>query len=1093
MKYYSLLKTKEKAKEEFLNMPIIALGLKPSVLEEIEKYKKLNNGKMRQTILTIRDLLEYGKGPLMALLSTTKPHYDVLTENIYHIEERLAKIGLRFSDTEFTIGDVRLSELKLKDDAKGLLKRLGWGTKLKTLDDLIVCDYGKVQSYLKDGESKTLKEIEQSLGMYGLKIEESTYKFNRDESFPLDDYVAYLPKEFLEGRIEIKKKKKNNSNQNRVNVENLSQEEILNLPISNLYNKNSKIATILTDLGIKTIGDLVNFDENKLKKYVQINNVSHIQNRLASYNLSMKNSSVQVVNGVALRKNGRNGYKNGLNLETAPKAVDVQSLNPIAKEKFLNIKLEDFGFSETILTGLKKSGKYKIIGDLLQTEHSVLFKDTSQYVMISLKKIFAMYNLSIKTGRSNKLRDKVFDDKVSNKHISNMSQDEKIKFLDTELKELGFTDIAILELEQVNANVKTIGDLVKYTRKELKELGVRDSMLLSLKRGINHFGLKFKDSRERRSNKTKQFNEQQKPKKNYKWTTKDILESDLKPENRDKLLAKGVEALGLRVRIVEKLKSNGVYTIGELIKLRKMEAVAKVNKNVGQANQIQENLRSIGLDFVPRYTTDEKNNDEKGKEYSEKKISELELLPENRDKLLIKPVEDLGLSLSAVKKLKQSGIETIGDLQKLTATKLRMDVFKGYKTHYKESKQALESVGLELCKGRVKKAKVKEIKVQKPNKTIRNINEEDLSLENREKLLNKPVEDLGIKIITVEKLKNHNINTIGELINLSATEVFQGILNSYPATYKDLVSSLKDVGLFLNQSKQNNRNNHKQKLEELKEKSYEEKLKCDVSDLGLSPVIVQAFENHGIETIGQLVEYSFSDFQKKGIVKNDYAAVISRRLRDCGLQLKKVYKTRDEKSTILQKSKVNFGKDREKAEFVTMDDYSEQLKRKGEEILHINEPRKNINTYFDLSENQVNELNVLRDNLTKKGIWALYELDKYYFASCSNELEAVKEIMREYFDERFNSLIMGAKNEVLLENGIKTLKSASNTFETIIEQKQTELRIERDGLMKKKVETVNGLRTSIFNKIDKYHHNPNLFNNQNKDVKFRDVNISRES
>ena len=189
MKYYSLLKTKEKAKPELLDMPIIALGLKPAVFCEIGKYKQAKNGKVDNKFTTIRDLLEYGKNELMGLMATSKPRYDVLLDNIYHIEERLAKIGLRFNDTEFTIGDVRISELKVNEEAKYLLKRMGWGSKLKTLDDLIVINYEYLENVFKEGDKKTLKKIEKAVGKYGLKVEDSHYRPNKNEFFPLDDFT----------------------------------------------------------------------------------------------------------------------------------------------------------------------------------------------------------------------------------------------------------------------------------------------------------------------------------------------------------------------------------------------------------------------------------------------------------------------------------------------------------------------------------------------------------------------------------------------------------------------------------------------------------------------------------------------------------------------------------------------------------------------------------------------------------------------------------------------------------------------------------------------------------------------------------------
>ena len=107
--YYSLLKTT--ADKEILSMPLEALGLREPILEELHRLKNISVRGNRSVIASVGDLIRYGYSGLVSYFSIKKPTYDELREKVYHIEERLAKLGLKLEDSDFTIGEVRITEL----------------------------------------------------------------------------------------------------------------------------------------------------------------------------------------------------------------------------------------------------------------------------------------------------------------------------------------------------------------------------------------------------------------------------------------------------------------------------------------------------------------------------------------------------------------------------------------------------------------------------------------------------------------------------------------------------------------------------------------------------------------------------------------------------------------------------------------------------------------------------------------------------------------------------------------------------------------------------------------------------------------------
>ena len=259
--------------------------------------------------------------------------------------------------------------------------------------------------------------------------------------------------------------------------------------------------------------------------------------------------------------------------------------------------------------------------------------------------------------------------------------------------------------------------------------------------------------------------------------------------------------------------------------------------------------------------------------------------------------------------------------------------------------------------------------------------------------------------------------------------------------------------------------------------------------MALSKSIQKVINDSGINTVNELLSYSFAELKKKNI-SNNQAIKIASRLKDCGLTLKREYSVqKQDKENDLKKKPKTMGKEQEKLEFVTMDDVRLSTKNDNPETKLLKKVMSEdlvskLDYHIDLKPEQIKIFDDIRLKMRERGMWALYDLDNIYFLKYSKEMEAVKELAREFFDYRFKSLIIDAKNEDMLNAGLRKIERETQLFETIVEQKQTHLYSAKESLNKKKIESTSQMRNKIFKVIEKYHHNERDFTSS-KDKKYQ--------
>jgi len=182
----------EQIREEILNMPIRALGLKPEVERALKDIGSFVDFGKRSTIVTIRDLLVRGKEKITAMISREK-YYKQNPSMIRNIEECLIKLGLTFADSEFTVYDVDQAQLKLQPKTREFVQ-MSCGH-VDTIGDICVRSIREMKKCILDGDYSVLLDLKIALEAYGVKLVDANYDLDKAMAFPIKDYFRYLSPE----------------------------------------------------------------------------------------------------------------------------------------------------------------------------------------------------------------------------------------------------------------------------------------------------------------------------------------------------------------------------------------------------------------------------------------------------------------------------------------------------------------------------------------------------------------------------------------------------------------------------------------------------------------------------------------------------------------------------------------------------------------------------------------------------------------------------------------------------------------------------------------------------------------------------------
>ncbi|MBQ3047760.1 MAG: hypothetical protein IJD48_01950, partial [Clostridia bacterium] len=386
--YYDLLTSD--ASEEIMNIPTSALKFSRDTAQVLYKDTTIVNGKIYQKFPKVGDLLAYGKTPLMGLFVGRVKTYQELDEVILEIEEKLAKLGLKFKDSEFTVGDVRVKNLKLCPTAQKLINAFSY--RIKTLDDLSTFGSTKIANFTGDSAYNAIIDISAALEKYGLKLEGSPYRISMERFFPLDEFSVYLS-ENTKKKIKKKDLHKNvnvYTEEARLALASMSQEELLNTSIDRLP-LSSKIKQVFDKLNIQTVSDLIQTNQNLVRPELTHDQFITVEDVLASFNLRFFNSKRIIENGKVVR------VKASRTTQKAPKLQDITKLPIEEQEKFLNTPILEFGLSPYLEAPFKTQNTYVLMRDLLLTDRKQLgYVIGNDGVASSIEKLLFNYGLTMK-------------------------------------------------------------------------------------------------------------------------------------------------------------------------------------------------------------------------------------------------------------------------------------------------------------------------------------------------------------------------------------------------------------------------------------------------------------------------------------------------------------------------------------------------------------------------------------------------------------------------------------------------------------------------------------------------------------------------
>ena len=581
--YYPDLTTS--ATDERINFPIAALGLSSETYGAILNFVVNVNGKYESKFKTVKDLIDYGRSPLMGLLSSKISNYSKLSDIIQEVEDRLAKLGLKLKGSDFTVFDVRVENLNLNKQARAVLEKIKH--KVKNLGDLSIVGVEKISKLMDEYNLEALISFYKELEKYGIKMEDSPYRIKPENFFPLDDYYAFLSKA-KKAEIDEKFKAKTKTllyAKHNKDFKNLSREEILacsveDLPVSPF------IKQVFDARNIQTIQELIETPYKKIRKKLTLNQFVKLENELAKLGLKFYDSDKEIENGKVLRVPKRNLTS------IAPKIVDVMSLSEDEREKFLDIKILEFGFADDIAKMFLNQDKIITIRDFLSIPRNIVAEYVDKSAVDKVIVLLRKYNLAAAPSVTSS-HSKYFDEKIL--YYANVPEeitDElKEKYKNLTLLEAGITQELIESMRAAKINFNTLGELLQYKRSDYFNHGLSGAQINGFRKVLNHYGLDIE------SFDNSSF-----------WGSEGIAIPTTDDEQKA-LLSMPLTALGFSTRVAERLKIEGnIQTIEDLTKT-KTNIIKKILKqNIPAYKSIVSTLEKYGLSLTPYSVKKQEHN-----------------------------------------------------------------------------------------------------------------------------------------------------------------------------------------------------------------------------------------------------------------------------------------------------------------------------------------------------------------------------------------------------------------------------------------------------------------------------------------------------
>ncbi len=346
--------------EELASVKIDALGLPNKMLDKLKSFEvyNLNTGKT-QLFKNIGDLMKMGRNGLMVQLGQRNIRYSEADEIIVTIENKLAKIGLKFEDSDFTVLDVKISELEVSGKAHELLTRLP--NHIRNLLDLSIQNKAKLRHKVVENGQGIVSEIERAMEKYGMRFVESSFKLDKNNFFPTEWIFRKNASIVNEER-----KKDINNVQVRLSENKFAKKDInaidkkcvSELRAIGLSDKN--IVYLVNKIGVNSVDDLKNKTYNELC-FALNQNISAI-GKIRKY---LRNQGIEL-NRVYIRKRKQEIVE-----------FDIENMSEEEKQKFKDSSVDVLGLPASATKKLKDEYGILKIDDLQKISREQL--DTFKY------------------------------------------------------------------------------------------------------------------------------------------------------------------------------------------------------------------------------------------------------------------------------------------------------------------------------------------------------------------------------------------------------------------------------------------------------------------------------------------------------------------------------------------------------------------------------------------------------------------------------------------------------------------------------------------------------------------------------------------
>ena len=655
-----------------------------------------------------------------------------------------------------------------------------------------------------------------------------------------------------------------------VNVNKLSQQDaeiFFDSPLEDIGLSKLTIER-LAEKDVYTVGDLSSLYAYELRNALHGNDhlTDMVKERLSKYNIKIE----YIVDKLYFQ-------------EPKIEPKEISEMTVMEKQEFYSRPLSDIGISKRAEEILQSKG-IKTIGDVEELSSKQFRNVLKALNFTTAHKILNKLAL-FGVDKREKLLDRKFKEQTKEKvDFEKLSEKERDLYLNSSIVGMGFSDDIVAKFKSIG--VETVGDLSQLTMKDIRAMVNNSPFTQSKIRQIfDDYGIEP-----------------------VKLSTY-IVEPKITPfdfnsadKNKQKeFMSRTFEDIGFIGVLAETLKASDIKTIGELVRLTGKDLREIYGAKRYTFKKLKDRLLEYGIEL---------------KEDVEKKVKTnliesadiQSMSDEDKKAFLSKSIDEFKLEGSTQRKLKESGIETLGQLLDIEKPELRGKL-KANNVVMNEIELLINNLG-ERMKGSLCYLvdgklvyKSKDINNIKYPKKIESVDINTLSQDDREKFLDTKLEDLGLHVRAIDLIhKKSDIRTIRDIKTLYLGEL-NLLLAQNPEYIEETLSVLAECGITFEPKPNNGTKGRtfKKELSKLKKcETQEEVLALSLTDIGISSKVAMKLKYElGIETVEDLTKVSRNRINYLDDGNGRYmSGVCSSALKNIGLTLKESEKKYSQLSAI---------------------------------------------------------------------------------------------------------------------------------------------------------------------------------------------------